>query len=103
MDEPTANLDFGNQVRVLSQIRGVADRGLAVILSTHDPGQAFQCANRVAMLHEGRVVRLGAPDEVITSESLRLVYGVDVDVAAVDRGDGARTRVCVPARLRQPA
>ena len=103
MDEPTANLDFGNQVRVLSQIRGVADRGLAVILSTHDPDQAFQCADRVAMLHEGHLVRLGPPDDVITSESLRLVYGIDVDVMVLDRADGSRTRVCVPPRPRHPA
>ena len=48
MDEPTASLDFGNQVRVLSEIKTLAGRGIAVILSTHDPDQAFLCAQRVA-------------------------------------------------------
>src|SRR4030095_13678221 len=47
MDEPTASLDFGNQVRVLSEIKALAGRGIAVILSTHDPDQAFLCAHRV--------------------------------------------------------
>ena len=103
MDEPTANLDFGNQVRVLSHVRRLADRGLAVILSTHDPDQAFLCADRVAMLHEGRLVRLGPPAEVITPESLRLLYGVDVDVRTLDRGDGSRAHVCVPTPMRPPA
>ena len=55
MDEPTASLDFGNQVRVLGEIATLARRGIAVILSTHDPDQAFLCAHRVALLHEGRL------------------------------------------------
>jgi iron complex transport system ATP-binding protein len=37
MDEPTASLDFGNQVRVLGEVRALARRGIAVIMSTHDP------------------------------------------------------------------
>jgi iron complex transport system ATP-binding protein len=40
MDEPTASLDFGNQVRVLSRVRTVAGEGIAVIVSSHDPDQA---------------------------------------------------------------
>ncbi|HYR71180.1 MAG TPA: hypothetical protein VEP12_07300 [Candidatus Acidoferrum sp.] len=42
-------------------------------------------------------VELGAPDEVITRESLRAVYGVEVTVLEVARADGRVTRVCVPA------
>ena len=41
MDEPTANLDFGNQVRVLERIRALAADGIGVLLSTHDPDHAF--------------------------------------------------------------
>jgi iron complex transport system ATP-binding protein len=93
MDEPTASLDFGNQVRVLSEIGALARRGIAVILSTHDPDQAFLCADRVAMLHAGRLRHLGPPREVITAASLRAVYGVEVDVVPLgDRG----VPVCVP-------
>src|SRR5262249_23204771 len=61
MDEPTANLDFGNQVRVLQHIQSLAQSGIGVLLSTHDPDQAFLCANRVAMLHDGRLARVGTP------------------------------------------
>ena len=53
MDEPTASLDFGNQVRVLAEIQALAGRGIAVVLSTHDPDHAFLCAHRVALLHGG--------------------------------------------------
>ncbi len=97
MDEPTASLDFGNQVRVLGEIAQLARRGIAVMLSTHDPDHAFLCAHRVALLHEGRLARLGAPEEVITRESLHAVYGVEVTVLEIARADGRVTRVCVPA------
>ncbi len=97
MDEPTASLDFGNQVRVLSRIRALAGIGIAVILSTHDPDQAFACADRVAMLHGGTLAGLGPPDTTITRERLRAVYGVDVDVVELTLSDGRRTRTCVPA------
>jgi iron complex transport system ATP-binding protein len=96
MDEPTASLDFGNQVRVLGEIERLARRGIAVMLSTHDPDQAFLCAQRVALLHQGRLARLGAPEAVITRESLREVYGVEVTVTEVTRADGRTARVCVP-------
>lgn len=99
MDEPTASLDFGNQVRVLSQITALARRGMAVIMSTHDPDQAFLCADRAAVLHDGRVIGLGAPDTVITRTSLGEIYGVGVDVVTAMSADGRPLRACVP-RLR---
>jgi iron complex transport system ATP-binding protein len=96
MDEPTANLDFGNQVRVLRHVQDLARSGIGVLLSTHDPDQAFVCADRVAMLHDGRLARIGAPEEVVTAESLKQIYGVEVEVALVPAGDGPARRVCIP-------
>jgi iron complex transport system ATP-binding protein len=95
MDEPTASLDFGNQVRVLAHVHALAGRGIAVVLSTHDPDQAFLCADLVALLHEGRLARLGPAPEVITSATLRETYGVDVEVVTVTR-EGRTLRVCLP-------
>jgi len=91
LDEPTASLDFGNQVRVLREIRRLAAEGYAVVFSSHDPSQAFLAAGRVLLLAQGGALRQGTPDEVITVENLRAVYGVEVRVATLD---GAR--VCLP-------
>ncbi len=99
MDEPTANLDFGNQVRVIEHVRSLAKAGMGVLLSTHDPDHAFVCADRVAMLHAGRLLRLGAPGEVITAESLREIYGVEVELVRVMKNDGLRC-VCIPVSPR---
>jgi iron complex transport system ATP-binding protein len=87
MDEPTASLDFGNQVRVLDQV-------------THDPDQAFQCADRVALLRGGDLIAQGAPEAVLTREHLRELYGVEVEVTEVSLADGARRRVCLTASGR---
>ena len=94
MDEPTASLDFGNQVRVLEQVKTLARSGIGIVLSTHDPDHAFLCADRVALLHDGAVVRLGPPETEITPETLRLLYRVEVAVIPVaERG----VHICVPS------
>jgi ABC-type cobalamin/Fe3+-siderophores transport system ATPase subunit len=97
MDEPTASLDFGNQLRVLDQVTALARSGIGVLLSTHDPDQAFQCADRVALLRDGGLIGQGAPREALTSESLRALYGVEVRVVDASLPDGTRRRVCVAA------
>lgn len=103
MDEPTASLDFGNQVRVLSEVQALAKAGIAVVLSSHDPDQAFLCAHRVALLDHGRLARVGPPDEVISAESLGAVYGVDVEVRRLEGPDGEALRVCIPSLRRARA
>jgi iron complex transport system ATP-binding protein len=100
MDEPTANLDFGNRVRVLGHVGSLAARGIGIMLSTHDPDQAFLCAQRAALLHGGRLAALGPPTDVITPDSLRALYGVEVDVVAIPGSGGRSTHVCVPSLAR---
>lgn len=95
MDEPTANLDFGNQVRVLERIRTLAADGIGVLLSTHDPDHAFLCADRVAMLYNGGLLACGVPEAVMTSTQLQQLYGVEVVVTEVALEQGTR-RVCLP-------
>jgi iron complex transport system ATP-binding protein len=91
LDEPTASLDFGNQVRVLRELRRLAADGYAVVFSSHDPGQAFLAASGVLLLVRGGALRQGTPEDVITADNLRQVYGVDVRVTAVDG-----VRACLP-------
>ena len=94
LDEPTASLDFGNQVRVLDAVRSLAEtRRLSVLLSTHHPEQAFACADQVAVLAGGKLLQIGAPADVITSATLRACYSVEVAVLPVAED---RYRVCVP-------
>lgn len=93
MDEPTANLDLANQVRVLEVIGDLAAEGLSVLFSTHNPDHAFWCANHVALMREGEIMAAGAPDEVMNRAALRALYGIDVDVLEID---AAGRKVCAP-------
>ena len=93
MDEPTASLDFGNQVRVLQRMSALAGSGISILFSTHDPDQAFLCAHRAVLLLDGRILASGAPREVVTSETLGRMYGVPVRVVPVEGGAHA----CLPA------
>jgi len=93
LDEPTASLDFGNQVRVLQRISALAGAGMSILFSSHDPDHAFLCARRALLLAEGRVLEIGAPRAVIRPDTLERLYGVSVKV--IDLGGGAHT--CLPA------
>lgn len=93
LDEPTAGLDYGNQVRVLEHMMRLAQSGIAVLFSTHDPDHAFLCAQRALLLAEGRSLALGPPAEVINAQTLERLYGVSVSVLALESGG----HTCLPA------
>ena len=93
LDEPTANLDFGNQLLVLEQARSLAREGYTVIQTTHHPEQSYLFSNRILAIQAGRVLTEGSPKEVLTSKNIHALYGVDVDVVSL-YADGAR--VCIP-------
>lgn len=76
MDEPTASLDFGNQIRVLEHIAQLRQQGMAVLLSTHQPEHALRIADRIALLGGGCLVAIGTPASTATPERLAALYGV---------------------------
>ncbi len=96
MDEPTSSLDYGNQIRVLSQIKKLAGEGYTVVLSTHNPDQAFLFADRVLALSDGRVLLQGRPNDVISDELMKRLYNIDVEVHSLYMD---RVRVCVPKSM----
>lgn len=86
MDEPTSSLDYGNQTRVLSVVRALADDGYAVILSTHNPQHALWYADTVLALSGGRVAACGTPEEVVRSALIERLYGVRVRLVYSEAG-----------------
>ncbi|MBM4321375.1 MAG: ABC transporter ATP-binding protein [Deltaproteobacteria bacterium] len=93
LDEPTASLDYGNRLRVLDLLAGLARSGLGVLLSTHDPGQAAGWADRVALLQEGQLLATGPPEAILTVAALRQLFGVEVVAVEVP---GVRGRLFAP-------
>ena len=96
LDEPTANLDFGNQLRVLEQARSLAREGYTVIQTTHHPEQSYLFSDRILTIQNGRVLKEGTPEEVLTEETIHALYGVDVEVVSL-YNDNAR--ICIPAHI----
>jgi iron complex transport system ATP-binding protein len=80
LDEPTANLDFGNQGKVMREIRALAAAGLAVIFSTHDPNHALRHADRALLIRDGTCQASGSAADVLTLANLRALYAASVVV-----------------------
>ena len=94
LDEPTANLDLGHQVRVLGLVRRLVDEaGLAAIAAIHDLELAARFCHRLLLLHAGRVVAEGPPNAVLTPANLEQVYGVRAVVEANPHVAGLRITV----------
>ena len=98
LDEPTANLDFGNQLRVLTQARELAREGYTVIQTTHHPEQSYQFSDKILALQHGRVLTWGTPDQVLTEKTMRDLYNVDVEILSLQND---KTRVCVPRETKK--
>ena len=80
LDEPTAALDLHYQIEVAQLLRRLADeRGLTLLVTTHDLQFAWQVCDRVVLLQEGRVLADGPTEETLTPEHLHTLYGVRVD------------------------
>ena len=86
LDEPTANLDVKYQVYVTELLRAFAERhGISVITISHDLNITAKYATHIIMLAKpGVVYKVGSPEEVITEENIREVYGVDCKVVNTD-------------------
>ena len=96
MDEPTANLDFGNQIHVLECVKRLSGSGLGVLMTTHSPDHAFLCGDRVILLTKNKEILEGPVDEIVTEENLRRAYGVEVKIAETRTNEGKLIRSCVP-------
>ena len=99
MDEPTSNLDYGNQSRVMERVCTLTEQGYIVLFSTHDPNQALLYAGRALTLWEGRILTDGKPEDALTRDVLQTLYGINVRRCAVTDEYGGVT-VCLPVRRR---
>jgi iron complex transport system ATP-binding protein len=95
LDEPTAHLDFRNQVLTLRIIRSLATDGMTMAMTTHDPNHALWIGGRAALMKEGRFVAVGPASDVITDATLSMAYDTDVRVFVVPKREGAgQFQVC---------
>lgn len=82
LDEPTSNLDVRHQIYVTQMLRAIAEeRGITVIMISHDLNISAKYAHRIIVMSPpGVIYRNGTPDEVITEDVVRHVYGVECSI-----------------------
>jgi iron complex transport system ATP-binding protein len=104
LDEPTAHMDLGHRLFVFESLRGwiaEAPERRAALAVTHDLALAAAFADLTVLLHRGRVVASGTPEEVLEAERIESVYDADVEVRPGSRG--RPVVVAVGSRIRYPA
>ncbi len=90
-DEPTASLDPRHQIDVMKNLRATADKGVLVIVVTHDLGLAARFADHVLVLREGQLVSQGAPGEALSEQVMADVFRI-----SAYRAEFQREAVIVP-------
>jgi iron complex transport system ATP-binding protein len=83
LDEPTSHLDFANQAGLLELVRGLANEGLAVLMTTHDPDHAFLVGDQVLVLAKDVTHRSGPVQTMLTEACLSATYGRDIRIVTV--------------------
>ncbi len=100
MDEPTANLDYGNQQHVLKHIKKMANEGYTILLSTHNPEHALQYATHILAIKNHKVLAFGDVKNHLTEDLIRELYGLEVRILEVEIG-GKIVRSCIPAVISE--
>ena len=81
LDEPTSNLDIKNQLHIMDNINAIREStNKTILVNLHDLNLAAKYCDKIIFLKNGTVFSQGTPNEVITSENIRNVYGISANV-----------------------
>ncbi len=95
LDEPTAALDYGNQIKVLNLIRELLSLGFAVIQTTHNPDHCLMLGGHVAILDKSGRLEMGPCGEILTEQRLSEVYETPLRLMYLEELGRA---TCVPSQ-----
>lgn len=95
MDEPTSNLDMGNEVRVMKITEMLKKQGYGIIMNTHAPEQALNFADHVILLKDGKVRKAGKPSQVLDSNMISEIYNTSIELVAAQTRNGDVRQMCI--------
>ena len=85
LDEPTTYLDIRYQLQILKLIRQLNHQyGLTIVMVLHDINQSLHYSDEIVAMKDGRMLAQGLPEEIITTELVRQVYDVELDIRKID-------------------
>ena len=91
LNEPTLHLDINTQLEALDLVYDLSKKnGLTVAIVSHDLPMVARYCDRIAMIHDHKVMCCGTPEEVLTPENMRIVFNVDAELG-YDSKNGKRT------------
>ncbi len=81
LDEPTSHLDIHHQINILAILRTLAKReGLTIIAVLHDVNHALEYCDNLFLLDQGKIVKSGTPEKVITPKVMKDIYNLNVEI-----------------------
>lgn len=95
-DEPTAHLDYANQLKVLRMIKELSLKGYGVIISTHNPDHAILLDGKVALLDGLGNIKVGTSNKLITEKNLKSIYGKELKIRYIEE---FKRNVCIYPEL----
>ena len=85
LDEPTTYLDIRYQLQILKLIRQLnREFGITIVMVLHDINQSLYYSDEIVAMKDGKIIAQGRPEEVITTELVREVYDVDLQIQRTD-------------------
>lgn len=85
LDEPTTYLDVRYQLQILKLIQKLnREYGITIVMVLHDINQSLYYSDEIVAMKDGRIIAHGLPEEIISKELVKEVYGVDLTIQSVD-------------------
>ena len=95
LDEPTSNLDYGNQIMLLNELRKLNESGIGIIYSTHNPELALNYSNKILTIKDGKIKTFSSPEDLAQSRELSEIYNEELFIKKIDTGRSMRY-ICTP-------
>ncbi len=96
MDEPTSNLDYANQIKIMLQAKTLAREGYTVLQAIHNPDQVLLYFDEMVALKKGKIIEQGKPLQKIDEKLIEQLYGIKVQLQQVEN---CEHKTCVPRYL----
>jgi iron complex transport system ATP-binding protein len=88
LDEVTLHLDINHQIEILELVKTLSEEeNLAIVMVLHDLSLAARYSTKTIMLQKGRIFACGRPEDVISIENIRDIYGIEVEIGRSSKGN----------------
>lgn len=80
MDEPIANLDYGNQLKIMNICLQLKKNNIGFLITTHNPNHALIYADRVLIVKKNKEILFGEKNEILTKENMENLYNIPIEI-----------------------